>query len=773
MRIRHAFRHLSTKLTVLFAGLFGLALFAVALSVYAAISDNASRTVRLELSANGAVFDRVWAMREQQFRDSAGILARDFGFRDAVASQDLPTINSALDNLQERLRIDRAFIMGVDGQLIGLSDVTMSEADFIWSALDARESAAGVLMIGGRPYQAVSGPIRAPNLLGWVVFAAELNQDHLTSLEKLAAIPLKASVITRASGEDWRTSDATILASDITVFAKIIEHASVAGAAPQKVEVTGAPAIALVKPLNSFGDSGNSVLILRYPLALAMAGFQPLLGWIVIIGLISMTLIVAGSWVLARSITRPIAALDLAAHALELGERPEVVVETNDEIGRLAQTFNVMSGEIATREQRITHMALHDPDTLLPNRRALEAALQTHAKGYVLALTIVRYRQIREAIGFSLEVQLMSALGQKVLTALPEMRFGRLAADTIAIVVPLADETAALALSDDILARLEGPIAISGVQVDVALSAGLAHIRTAGDQVALDHALIAAEQARKGEHRVAFFDREAYGDPASNLSLMSEMIEGISRGQLTLHYQPKFDLRTNKVTGAEALVRWNHPTKGNIPPDVFVVMAEETGHIRPLTDWVLDCAIADQRVFLGAGHDLTISVNVSGGLIANEPFAERALREIRRSGARLCFEITETAVIENPRLAMDVMNELKSAGVSISIDDYGSGLSSLSYLRSIPAEELKIDKVFVQSLANGSSDTLLVKSTIDLAHSLGMKLTAEGVETAEVFSILRTMGADMVQGYYIARPLPVIELLDFMQDPAGFTAYGT
>ena len=184
-----------------------------------------------------------------------------------------------------------------------------------------------------------------------------------------------------------------------------------------------------------------------------------------------------------------------------------------------------------------------------------------------------------------------------------------------------------------------------------------------------------------------------------------------------------------------------------IPPDTFIGMAEETGHIRPLTDWVIDRAIADQRRLREAGRDMTLSVNVSGRLIANEQFADRALRQIRRSGARLCFEITETAVIDNPKLALDVMKDLRDAGVGISIDDYGSGLSSLSYLRTIPAQELKIDKVFIQGMARGNSDALLVKSTIDLAHSLGMTVAAEGVETAESLALLQAMGADTAQGY--------------------------
>ncbi|RYG35437.1 MAG: EAL domain-containing protein, partial [Burkholderiales bacterium] len=236
----------------------------------------------------------------------------------------------------------------------------------------------------------------------------------------------------------------------------------------------------------------------------------------------------------------------------------------------------------------------------------------------------------------------------------------------------------------------------------------------------------------------------------------------IISGELFLAHQPKFDLRRGAVCSAESLLRWRHPVVGMIPPDRFIGMAEETGHIRPLTDWVLDKAIADQRELRKEGCDMTLSINVSGRLITNEQFTERALRQIRRADARICFEITETAVIDNPALAVTVMNELRDAGVGISIDDYGSGLSSLSYLRTIPAQELKIDKVFVQGMAPGNSDALLVKSTIDLAHSLGMAITAEGVETAEVLALLQAMGADTAQGYFIARPMPLDALVAFM-----------
>lgn len=753
------FTRLSTKLTVLYAGLFGLALFAVALSVYAATSDNAARTVRRELQANGAVFDRVWTMRERQLSDSAGILARDFGFRDAIATNDGPTIDSALDNLRERLQIDRAFMMSVDGRLIGLAGASEAEADTLWNALDADENASGVLMIDGRPFQAVSAPIRAPNLIGWVVFAAELDPAHLTSLEELAAIPLEASVFTRTPEQLWQTSDETLERRDVDAMAHLIERAANAGDAPQRVQVGGAAAIALIKPLNNFSGEGSSVLLLRYPLALAMAGFQPLLATIVVIGLFSMALIVAGSWALARGVTRPIAALDLAARALQHGERAEVVVETTDEIGRLAQSFNVMSGEIAAREHHIRHMALHDSDTDLPNRRALEEEIDYSGQGFVLALTIVRYRQIRDAIGFTLAAQFVEALGAKVQAEHPHYAFGRLSADTLAVILPAQGENETLALAANLRASLDGPLTVGGVQVDVTLNAGLAPILSGVGRTALDQALIAAEQAREAKNDVAMFDAAAYGDPARNLSLMSEMIDGIDRGQLALHYQPKFDLRTQKVTGVEALVRWDHPTRGRIAPDFFVTMAEETGHIAALTEWTLIQAISDQQRLKSAGVDMLVSVNLSGRLIGDDAFTDLTLTLIEDTGAQICLEITETAAMSEPEAALRNIDRYAEAGVLISIDDYGAGFSSLSYLKRIRAHELKLDKSFIQALGENSREALLVKSTVDLAHGLGMKITAEGVETAPVMALLAGMGCDIAQGYLIGKPMPLSDLI--------------
>ena len=254
---------------------------------------------------------------------------------------------------------------------------------------------------------------------------------------------------------------------------------------------------------------------------------------------------------------------------------------------------------------------------------------------------------------------------------------------------------------------------------------------------------------------------------------MSELAAARENGELKLFYQPKLDLRSGRISGFEALCRWRHPVRGSVSPDLFVVMAEETGHIDALTHWVLKRALQDQQDLRAAGFDQPIAVNFSGQVLGDRAFAERVLSEIRAAGGNITLEITETAVIANPEEALSVVELFEQSGVAVSIDDYGSGLSSLSYLKRIHAQELKIDKAFVLLIDQNPKDRLLVKSTVDLAHGLGMKVVAEGVETAEAIALLTGMGCDYAQGYHVARPMPLVDLKAFLVDfeaPAASTA---
>ena len=260
---------------------------------------------------------------------------------------------------------------------------------------------------------------------------------------------------------------------------------------------------------------------------------------------------------------------------------------------------------------------------------------------------------------------------------------------------------------------MKEPIKLGETPIDVSVTIGLNEATNAAptlDIEIVDRAIVSIEQARRNRRPVACFDAVLLGDPASELTLMSEMQHALDSDAMSLHYQPILDLRTNSIIGVEALVRWRHPQRGPLAPDVFLPMAEETGRIAALTEWVLTRAVDDQRRLLKLGHTLSFSVNLSGCLVDNADFAKTILTIAGDAVGRIILEVTETAIIGNPEVAHQTLRSFKAAGLGISIDDYGSGLSSLSYLKNIPADELKVDKVFVLNLATDHTDEMLVRA---------------------------------------------------------------
>ncbi|MGZ3275093.1 MAG: putative bifunctional diguanylate cyclase/phosphodiesterase [Caulobacteraceae bacterium] len=773
------FSHLRTKLTVLYAGLFGVALILISVVVYASISANARGVVRDELVSSGTVFDRVWNLRADELHESASLLSRDFGFREAVASRDEATIRSALENLRVRLGIDMAFIVGVDGRITGLDRAVLKGADArLMRAVEQEDNPSGVLTIGDTPYQAIATPILSPTWVGWVVFASRLDAREMRSLERLSAIPLDATVLGR--DESRRAWVAPPGASGVAggpvgqaLGGEIDQAMAAKSPEARDFHAPGGDALTLVKPLKSIGGEAPAALLLSYPMARAMAPYSPMLAMIVLTGVAGIALLIVGSWMLARSVTRPISVLDEAVQRLSRGENAVVELATSDELGRLAGSFNVMASEIRERERRITHLAMHDHETNLPNRLALDRAVEALAaeasdrglKVAVLCLGVDRFTHVRGAIGYALAGEMIGEVGQALQRLRPGDPIGRVANGVLAVAFAVREPDEARRIAAHLQHVLEAPVRLGEHAVDVSLTLGLAVFPDQVDNAGLliNFASVAVDQARAGHRKLALFDAVAYGDPYAKLSLMSEMLGAISAGDIFIHLQPKFDLRLGRVTGCEALVRWRHPQRGMVMPDDFITMAEETGHIRTLTEHVLSLAIAQQAALKAQGFEVAMSVNMSGRLVGDPEFAEEALHLARQAQGELWLEVTETAVIADPQRALENLERFADAGIRISIDDYGAGLSSLAYLKQMRAHELKIDKAFVIGMAEGQKDALLVRSTVDLAHSLGLKVTAEGVETAMAQALLTAMGCDMAQGYYIARPMSLADFCAFLQ----------
>lgn len=250
------------------------------------------------------------------------------------------------------------------------------------------------------------------------------------------------------------------------------------------------------------------------------------------------------------------------------------------------------------------------------------------------------------------------------------------------------------------------------------------------------------------------------------IAFARELDTAIAKDELFLHYQPKLHVRRQAIVSVEALIRWHHPTRGLIAPGDFIPLAEEMDIMAGVTLWTIRRVITDQRVMASHGHDLRVFINVTGALLSDRRFVSEAGALVVSSGVPFGFEITETSVIDDPETAIANLNAFAALGIVISIDDYGAGLSSLAYLKQLPARELKIDKLFVTQLTSSNRDPLIVRSTIDLAHALEMDVVAEGVETQSALALLSVMGCDMVQGYLISRPITIDALIPFLSDQA-------
>ncbi len=769
------FKRLSTRLAVMYGGLFSLSLLVIAVACYLAVISYATASVQKELQANAEVFKRIWTLKSNALQTNAVLLSRDFGFRQALATHDMATVESAFANLQTRVEAQTGLIVGTDGSPIVGDKAETGQA--LATALRTRDTVApqtGIVSVDSHPYQAVAAPVMAPDLLGWVVFASRLDEEEMRAMQGLSAIPMKAAILTQQTRGGLWQGPADQTQGFKTASLSFFIDQSLETRSASLVQSQHGALIGVATVLPSLDGQQKSVLLLTYPLAEALKSYHPLLNLLFGIGALGLFLVVVASLYLSRSLVRPILALKDAAFNLKDGRSGQVKVGTQDEMADLAHAFNAMAISIEDRERDITRLAKTDIATGLPNRSAFEDYISSlRDRGgddgtAVICIGIDRYAHIRAVWGVAYAHTLVTRLQSILVRIFENAYIARLSADTLGLVLGPCAADQAMPLAKAIVARLAKRIRVTDDQsLDVNVSLGLYHVaantRPAADEM-IERALIALDQARAAKSQIVLFDPRIYSELADNLLLTDQLFAALQQQALTVYYQPKFSYREARIVGAEALVRWHHPERGFVSPQRFVRVAEETGCIRDLTLQVLHTCLADQKKLKDQGIDLDISINYSGRLLSDEGFNARTLALCDQAVGRICLEITETAVIEDPTIGLAAINTFVEHGLEISIDDFGTGLSSLAYLKQIPAHELKIDRSFISEIEQGQRDALLVRSSIDLAHGLGMKVTAEGVETAASFTLLQAMGCDVAQGYGIARPMAFEKLVPFLLD---------
>lgn len=426
------------------------------------------------------------------------------------------------------------------------------------------------------------------------------------------------------------------------------------------------------------------------------------------------------------------------------------------------------------------HNALHDDLTGLPNRthlleRIKQLILQAKRDLQPLAILVMdlnRFKEINDALGHHYGDFLLQQVAQRLQEVLRESdTLARLGGDEFSVVLEADTEQAKL-VSRKISEALQHPFVIEGHSLNIGISIGIASYPQHGNDcdTLLQHADVAMYSAKSTETHYAVYDITQDQFTLNRLMLLTDLREAIRKDEhLCLHFQPKINIKSYRIKGVEALLRWDHPDLGMIPPDQFIPLTEQGGIIRSLSKWVLNAALAQQATWRDAGLDLPVSINLSIKDLQDISvplLIKDLLKDYQLEPSSLMLEITETSMMLDPDRTFEVISNLHALGVRLSIDDFGTGYSSLAYLKQLPAEELKIDKSFVRNMLRDDNDEVIVRAIIDLAKNMGLDVIAEGVESAQILERLQELGCELAQGYHICRPLPAKELEEWLKTPA-------
>ncbi|MBD8705369.1 EAL domain-containing protein [Pseudomonas sp. CFBP 13711] len=743
-----------------------IVVFAVFIAVKAATQDAVRKQAQAQLEVGTRVFEGLLEMRGKRLRDAVQLLSTDFGFRDAVASADSATIRSVLLNHGARINANDMFLLGMDGTVMASTVAQIPEGSpfpYIQALRDLKGKNQSMLIVPlqGQPHLLVESTVLAPLPIARVVMGFSMDGDLAQELRSLSGLQVSfLSLVQKQPGQMISTQPETLFDSLRSVMMNPPSNEM------QMTEHHSQSFLSKTLRLGSNSDS-EVVALLQSPLDQAMQAFAPLdktLFWITVVALACS---LVGALLLARSLSQPVSALAQAARRIGEGDyATPVVLDRGDELGLLASAINSMQSGIAERELQLAHNALHDPLTGLPNRalvmERLGSAVVAQRPVALLYLGIDNFRAISTNVGLEGVEQLLRIISGQLQEPLrPGDTVARLSDNEFLLLVQNAETDSAVAVADRLQRLLVKPQRIG--EQDIAMDAciGIAAYPANGDSATelLRRASIARQDAAQLPGRLQVYVDGRDVAHLRQISLIRDLRQAARNGELSLHYQPKLDIRNGRVTQAEALLRWQHPQFGSVSPAEFILLAERTGSIQILTNWVIEDALRQLAEWAQRGLILQVSVNISADDLLGNDLADRVaalLKLYRVPAEQLIFEITESAIMREPEQSLKVLNRLRDFGISLSVDDFGTGYSSLAHLKRLPVQELKIDQSFVRDLDETSEDAVIVRSTIEMSHNLGLKVVAEGVEYEHSLRLLERWHCDTAQGYLISRPLSAV-----------------
>ena len=762
-----------------------LALFLlVQAAVFGIVQASIERTARQQVTAELQVDERVWRrlldQNAQKLAQAARLLGADFGFRTAVSSGDLQTIRSVLDN--HGARIGATVTALLDSQLalqaVGEGQDRQALATLVSQIavpMSRQSVASQIALLNATPYQFVLVPVRAPVLVGWVLMGFPIGQPLLEDMRALSGVHVMLN--NPASAGQTAVLASTLPANTFGA----LQNGS--GTQPE-LKLDGDTLVGRLVKLEVVGAAGGvelQTLLLR-SFTDVVAPFrqaQTALAWITALGAV---LFGVGSIFVARRVTTPLQDLVRASEKLGQGDYLTALQHTGrrDEVGDLAVAFDTMRVNIGRQQAEIRQLAYWDRLTGLPNRARFRDAVQeaiAQSRGQAqAALTVVvldldRFKLVNDVLGYAFGDRVLEAVAKRLAvfaTDTDEM-VARLGGNSFAVLLPHSDLPQATLVAKRIAQSFEAPLALGDQTIDISAAIGFAgwpeHAVDA--DTLLSRSEVAMYAAKSRTTGIQMYHPAQDSTSSQTLSLLTELRHALEHQELRLFLQPKIGLPHSNPNAVEALVRWQHPQRGLVPPLDFIPFAEQTGFVRQLTLWVFNEAASLWHSLQTPDQAVQMAINLSTRDLLDVDFPAKLDLVLRRHDVPalgMCLEITESAIMDDPERALATLNKLHERGFKLSIDDFGTGYSSLAYLKRLPVDQIKIDKSFVMAMERVQGDAMIVRSTIDLAHNLGLTVVAEGVENATVYNALKGLGCDEGQGYFIAKPMPAAQFVAWRRD---------
>ncbi len=765
---------LRSQITWLFVVLIFLTTVAIMASIWLRTAEYSHNNIDRRMDGAQRVLNQYLTAKEQLLITAARVLTADFGFKQAVATRDENTIVSALENHGQRIQADVMMLLNTEGQLNNLAARDKTKKNAFQRALDnlpLRLENSQFLVVEKSVYQVMVLPVKAPRLIAYSVIGFKLDQSSVTELQQLMGLDIslldKDSVIITSLNNNavawtfWQQASA-----DKNSYARTLEH-----------------------PLFShrvveFGEKSGLSALLTASLQQENEAYYRLLYSVLFIAIITLLIALISTRILAKSITTPLSNLVMLTKKIAQGQFNILNSNTpqSQEFRELEQAFVSMGKEIGQREAEIVYQAEHDLLTGLLNRHTLQKRLDTTVKKQkgtlLLGIDIKAFKQLNDTMGPKVGDSILILLAQRLNDFVMEQHArgqtqasaGRISNDFFLLVLCLSSDQDVSKYCDAVYEALVQPYKVDEMNITLDTYLGVVNSMEsdANGETLLRRVNMAVNAAKNENQSIRFYRNGEDEEYLQRIAIIEELKEALAAddGSLFMTYQPKKNLKTGSIDKVEALIRWINKEGDFVNPEIFIGLAEKSGLIVDLTQWVVKTVVKQIAVWNELDHRVKVAINLSAQDIQHEGFIEHlmsVITEHKVPANQVTLELTERDIMENALQVINRLTNLKMVGFEISVDDYGIGQSSLAKLKDLPADELKIDKSFIMTLDQSESDQTIVQSTIELGHKLGMRVVAEGVENAASLQLLTDFGCDHIQGFYLSKPVKPDEFITWLK----------